>query len=320
MIEPPDAFVMVRPVRTFTKKAKIAIKDSLELAFFPVFRTAEWLLSPGAFYFLLRPYYHTRAALNMRGRKTGAVPDFLRVLQDRQAMTEQRAGYYLNQILDYFPGRLTRTKWQSRCPIEGVEHLQTAQKAKRPVVLAFCHFGSYYLLRAWLRAAGFPAVVLMAGKTERRSRFRRFMDRFVPWPEIPPTVYQDHWHELAGHLKAGRPLLVAVDVPRGKQIELPFCEGWAFQMASGAVRLAQKHGADLMACSLIGEGPWKFRLKISPPVPKEFLQPDAGWAPAGKCLLDAMLSDFQAHPEQCTNDLVRCLKVVERRETVAAQG
>ena len=232
-------------MRTVTEKIKIGFKDLTELAFFPVFRGAERVLPPGVFYSLLRPYHRARAAANMRFRKTGTVPDFLRALQDRGTMTEQRASFYLNQILDCFPERLAQAKWQRRCPIEGIEHLQAAQKNRRPVILAFCHFGPYYLLRPWLRAAGFPAIVLMAGKTAERTRMRRFMDRFVPWPEVPPTIYQDHWHDVAGHLKAGHPLLVAVDVPRGKQIELPFSEGWTFNMASGAVRLAQGHDAEL---------------------------------------------------------------------------
>jgi lauroyl/myristoyl acyltransferase len=297
-------------LRTLKEKIKIGCKDLTELAFFPAFRAAERLLPAERFYALLKPSYQARATLNKRFKKSkfGALPDFLEILKTTRAVTEQRRAFYLNQIVDYFPDRLAQAKWRGRCQIDGLGHLQAAQQNRRPVVLAFCHFGPYPLLRSWLRAAGFPAIILMGGKTAERTRIRRFMDRYMPWPNSPPTLFQDRWHEVGGYLKAGNPLLVAVDVPRGKQINVPFCEGWSFQMASGAVRLAIRHQADLISCNIIDEGAWKFRIRLGAPVPKEYLASDADWFRAGKHLMDEMLPDFHAHPEQCLNDLIRCLK------------
>jgi lauroyl/myristoyl acyltransferase len=281
-----------------------------ELAFFPAFRGAERLFSPECFHAVLRPYYHGRAVLNkgFKKNKITALPGFLGRLKTQQAVVEQRRAFYLNQIVDYFPDRLAEAKWKNRCRVEGMEHLEKATQNRRPVVLAFAHFGAYTLLRSWLRVAGIPAIVMMGGKTEERTGIRRFMDRYMLSPKVPPALYQDHWQEAVEHLKAGHPLLVAIDVRRGKQIEVPFGEGWTFQMASGAVRLAIHHQADLIPCSIKDEGAWKFRLKLGAPVPAEYLTSDAGWFSAGKYLMDEMLPDWQAHPEQCSNSLIRCLK------------
>jgi hypothetical protein len=297
-------------VQNFTATIKLGCKNLTELAFFPAFRGAERLLPPEYFHAVLRPYHQARAALNNRftKQKTIFLPEFLECLKTARVQAEQRRDFYLSQIVDYFPDRLVEAKWQSRCRIEGLEHLQAARQNRRPVVLAFCHFGAYQLLRPWLRAAGFPAIVLMAGKLAKRSRMRRFMDRYILLPKIPPALYQDHWQEAVENLRAGHPLLVAIDVQRGKQIEVPFCEGWTFQMASGAVRLAIHHQADLIPCNIINEGAWKFRVRLGNPVPKEYLASDADWFRAGKFLMDEMLPDFRAHPEQCLSEMRACLK------------
>ena len=91
-------------------------------------------------------------------------------------------------------------------------------------------------------------------------------------------------------------MLVALDVQRGKQIDLPFCEGWTFQMASGAVRLAIHNQAELIPCILADEGGWRYRLRLGKPVPREYLASEKDWFRAGKHLLDEMRPDFHAHP------------------------
>lgn len=268
------------------------------------------MLSPDSLYACLWPYHHMRVLLKRAFKKDGsmALPDFLDRLKSEQTFREQRRAFHLNQILDYFPDRLAGPKWKGRCRIEGLGHLQAAQQKQRPVILAFFHFGPYILLRAWLRAAGFPAIVWLNGKSTRRLHIRRLMDRYSPWPEIPPVLYEDGWSEAIKHLRAGHPLLMALDVQRGKQIELPLCEGWTFQMASGAVRLAINNDAELIPCNLTDEGGWRYRLRLGKPVPPEYLASEKDWFRAGKHLLDEMLPDFHAHPEQCLPSFVRSLK------------
>jgi hypothetical protein len=75
-------------------------------------------------------------------------------------------------------------------------------------------------------------------------------------------------------------------------------------MATGAIRLAIRHHAELIPCTIIEEGPWRFRIEAGKPVPKEFLTAESEWPRAGTHLLAAMLPHFQAHPEQCTSNLI----------------
>ncbi|HTX21407.1 MAG TPA: hypothetical protein VMD27_06080 [Candidatus Aquilonibacter sp.] len=220
----------------------------------------------------------------------------------------QRTSRYLNHIVQFFPDRLAEAKWMGNCRIEGINHLQEARQHGRPVVLAFCHFGPYYLLRFWLRAAGFTAATFVGSKMEARMRLTRRQDRFSPHREIPVVLHYDQLRETIQFLSAGNPLLVALDGPGTKTLDVPFCEGWTFCMATGAARLASRHQAELIPCSIIDEGFWQFRIHLGPPVPKDYLASEADLPRAGTCLIQEMLPDFQARPEQCTNDLARCLK------------
>ena len=109
-------------------------------------------------------------------------------------------------------------------------------------------------------------------------------------------------------LAAGNPLLIAIDHAAGKQMSVPVCEGWIFQMATGAVRLAVRHQAELVPCAVIDGGRWRFRIKIGNPVPAEFLAGGVDCIHAGKHLLNELLPVFQEHPGQCSNQLIKCFQ------------
>ena len=86
---------------------------------------------------------------------------------------------------------------------------------------------------------------------------------------------------------------MAIDAPTGKQMIVPFCDGWDFQMATGAIRFAIRHQAELIPCSIIDEGSWHYRITLGRPVPREHLTPEADWSRAGKRLLGEMLRSFK---------------------------
>ena len=290
---------------------KDGFKSACGLLFFFVIRGAECLFSVRSLFLILEPIACVRAVLNTAFRKTrplSPLPDFLRTPGTGRSARQYRQNHYLNHFIEFFPERLSGAKWMSGCHIGGLDRLRQAGQNGRPTVLAFCHFGSYFLLRFWLRAAGIPAATFVGGKSAGRADLMRFKDRFSPFPEIPIAFYQDQLREVAEFLAAGNPLLIPVDAPVGKQMNVPFCEGWTFQMATGAVRLAIRHRAELIPCSITDQGHWRFRIELGEPVPGEFLAREAGWSHAGKHLLDQMLPAFQAHPEQCAADLLRCLK------------
>jgi len=290
---------------------KNGFKSACDLVFFFVIRGAERLLSIRGLHGILNSVVFVRAAVNTVFKNPGPpapVPDFLRTPQTRRTARQYRQNHYLNHFLEFFPERLAEARWSNGCRIEGLERLWQAGQRRRPVVLAFCHSGSYFLLRFWLRAAGIPAATFIGGPSSGRAVSMRFKDRYSPFPEIPTAFYQDQLRAAAEFLAAGNPLLMPIDAPAGKQMNVPFCEGWTFQMATGAVRLAGRHRAELIPCSITDEGRWRFHIRLGQPTPEEFLAAEAGWVRAGKHLLDEMLPVFQAHPEQCAVDLLRCLK------------
>jgi len=260
---------------------------------------------------LLKPFAAVRAGLNtaFKSARSGMpLPDGLTSAGTTRTARQQRRNGYLNQYLRYFPERLAEAKWMDGCRITGLERLHAARQNGRPVVLAFCHFGPFFLLRSWLRAAGIPAAILVGGKPEHRSKLTQLFYRFVPFPEVPTVFYLDRLRDATAFLTAGNPLLIAIDDDSGKQMELPFSEGWTFRMATGAVRLAVRHQAELISCTIIDEGCWRFRIELGRPVPREFLTSESDWTCAGEHLLGEMIPHFRAHPEQCARTLIGCLR------------
>jgi len=281
------------------------IKDTRTLLFFYSVRWLERRLSVRSLYWILRPHAFVRAAL--KGIPAPAPPPAgPGAEKPARAIREERMKVYLNQILEYFPERLAEPKWMSGCRITGLDCLQQARQNGRPVVLAFRHCGSYFLLRPWLRAAGFPVAVLVGGKSEDRSKMRRREDRISPFPGVPTVFYLDQLRAADKFLAAGNSLLVAIDYVAGKQMDVPVGDGRTFRMATGAVRLAIRHGAELIPCSIIDEGLWRFQIELGRPVPAEYLATETDLVPAGKHLLNELLPHFRNHSGQCSDQLVRC--------------
>ena len=287
-------------------------KDTRRLWSFFTIRWMERRLSVGSLYWILRPHAFVRAVL--RGIPAAVpLPACLDAAKSVRAVRQWRMKGYLNRVLEYFPERLAEPKWMSRCRIVGLEHVHSARQNGRPVVLAFSHFGAYRMSRFWLRAAGVPAATLLGGKAEDRATWKRLEverleDRLSPFPEIPTTFHLDQLRETNEFLAAGNALLIAIDNDLGKQMNVPVCEGWTFQMAAGAVRLAIRHRAELIPCVVIDEGRWRFRIELGQPVPAEYLNAEADWVHAGKHLLDEMVPHFQNHPKQCSNLLIKCFQ------------
>ena len=291
-------------------KLKIAIKDAAGLGFISIFRWVEQHLSPQTFYSLLRPVFLVRAALNNAFKKTTpapAVPDFLRAPRTIKTRIQQRTDIYLNGVIVNFPDRLAAPKWLAHCRVEGLSHLQEAQRNGRPVVLAYCHFGPFSVAPYWLRTMGFPVGGLIGGNSATRTHLDRLQDRFLPQPKVRGAIYLDQLRELTEFLAAGNLLYVAIDAPTGKQMLVPFCDGWDFQMATGAIRFAIRYEAELIPCSITDEGSWRYRITLGRPVPGEHLTSEADWSCAGMHLLGEMLPLFQARPDQCWDAMTRRL-------------
>ncbi|MFZ0827695.1 MAG: hypothetical protein WAO02_09760 [Verrucomicrobiia bacterium] len=284
-----------------------SFKDRRKLWFFFNVRWLERRLSVSSLHWILGAHAFVRAALT-RNHVAMPLPACFGASMPGRAIRESRMQDSLNKLLEYFPERLSEPKWMNRCRIEGLDPVLRARQEGRPVVLAFSHFSAFRLCRFWLRAAGIPAATLIVGKAENRANLELLEDRFTPFPEIPTSFYQDQLHAVNGFLAGGNALLIAVDSAAGKQMNVPVCEGWSFQMATGAVRLAIRHQAELISCAVIDEGRWRFQMKLGRPVPAACLAAKVDWIHAGKHLFNEMLPDFRNHSEQCSHQLIKCFQ------------
>lgn len=142
---------------------------------------------------------------------------------------------------------------------------------------------------------------------------KRMADRVSPFPEISTALYRENQlREMIEFAAAGNPLLMAIDVSNGKQMDVPVDDHWLFGMASGAVRVAIRQQAELIPCIIIDEGHWHFQIKLGPPVPPEIVR-SGDTLRASKHILEAMLPEWRAHPEQCTERLVKLFQQVNVR-------
>jgi lauroyl/myristoyl acyltransferase len=212
---------------------------------------------------------------------------------------------YLNNRIGFFPERLSSAKWMSRCGVFGLEHIRQARQNGRPVVLAFPHFGPYHQFGYWLRALGLPVATIVGGEMENRTSLNRLKSQKSPFPNLPTAFYLDQLPQAVKFLRSGNLLLVAVDTPQGKQLDVPFREGWSFEMPTGALRLAIRHEAELIFCSIVETGPWRFRIEFGEPVPKEYLKDETDLIAAAKYLVNQMLVQFEKYPEQGRKIMLR---------------
>lgn len=267
-----------------------------------VVRQLESRLSVDGLQRALRPWALLRCGLegvfkNLSYRPLPPFFDRARLIPPQRNRFEE----CLNEHLRFFPDRLGAGKWRGCCEVLGLERLQFFQRNRQAVALAFCHFGGYLLLRQWLRAFGVPAMTLIDGKAEERSALKTFADRLSPFPEVPTVLFRNQLRDAMRFLSAGHPLLIALDGNRGNQLEVPIDDEWVFRMATGPLRLAARQNAELLPCSIVSEGVWKFRIEIGEPVPQKFFVSESEWIEAGKHLLAHLLPRIQSHPAQCAS-------------------
>jgi lauroyl/myristoyl acyltransferase len=279
------------------------VKAKLGPLVFSAVRSLENLLPPQYLYWTLTPFACARAALE-RSEASLPVPDCLPNTTSVSSPRRERISFHLNRVIKFFPDRVASAKWQKRCRINGLEHVQRAREKGRPVVLVFFHFGLFEIIPFWLRAVGIPVVTLLGERAEERSLIRQMKDQLSPFPDLPTVVHRNKLRDVLSVLSTGNVLYIAADTKDGKQMDLAIDDRWSFQMATGAIRLASRYDAELVPCCMIDEGRWRFRLEIGRPVPREFLVEGSDMIAAGEYLLREALAHMRRHPAQCTSTLV----------------
>ena len=288
-------------MRRVIRSLKFGFSEAAGFGGFFFWRGLARCLGVDGLYAVARAFYLTRATFNELFRKppqARAEPEWLRTDGRLPARIRRRTQKYLNYLLKSFPDRLAEPAWLCRCQVEGAEHVQAARQAGRPVVLAFFHFGPIYTIRQWVRAHGIPAAALVFGALETHGGLAEFRDRRTPFPKVPIAFYPRQLRAMTEFLAAGNILMIAVDTAVGRHTTAQVDSEWALDLNTGPARLANRTGADLILMTIINEGPWRFRIKFSPPIPGAELPTEADQAAANQRLLTAMLPDFKAHPDQ----------------------
>jgi lauroyl/myristoyl acyltransferase len=252
----------------------------------------------------LLPYALARALTGPR-LPVGPWPACLGTKPGTLGTWQSLTSHHLDRALRYLPDRVSSPRWRERCQIVGAERIKAARKAGRPVMLAICHFGPFILTGLWLRAFGMPVTGMILRTAGVRSRTDRRRDNYLPHPQIPGYLHADQLREIVRLVSAGGTLVVAIDFPSGRQELVPGEAGWSFRMATGAIRLAARHSAELIPCHIIHEGLWRFRIELGRPVPREHLSGEPDFVAVGKHLLAEALPYWRRHPEQCHPHLLQ---------------
>jgi len=271
--------------------------------FAPVLRGLERVLPAWAFCGLLYPVAWVRAFLHSLIKRPPVMdwPMGLPGLRPAPPRRLYRLPVYLNRTFQFIPDRMTTPKWRGYCQYHGLEAVLKLAEMGRPVVLAFAHFGSFTLLRNWLRAAGLPVSMFTGIEARDRPTLTRRKDRWALFPETPPAFHRDQLAEAIRHLKSGCPLAISIDTSSERQLKVPLDGGWVFQMPSGPVRLARRHGASLVPCSIYNGGLWRVVVEFGEPIKEERLA--EGEEAVGVDLITAFLPVWLAHPEEWTPQL-----------------
>lgn len=287
---------------------------------FNVIRRLERMCSPEMLYRLLLPIARIRAARRQR-LLVVPLPAILGRGTVMPAAGKCQRDFYQNRTLSYFPERLATPKWSGRCSFCGLDALREVQRQGRPAVIAMCHFGPFFLLHLWLRAAGIKAAVLVEGQWDGSPYLHRLKHRQTLFPGFPRVFCRHQLREAVEFLAAGNVLIIAIDSHSQNHLEVPMNAGARFRMATGALRLAAHQRAQLFPCTITDEGRWRFRIELGKPVPAEYFADPRNFMLAGKHLLAEMLPAFRAHPEQCSEMTLDCFRPVAsnmaRQESVS---
>jgi lauroyl/myristoyl acyltransferase len=218
----------------------------------------------------------------------------------------------LARLLCLWPERLCRGRWAERCRSVGLERLKQAQASGRPVALAFLHFGPMILLCHWLRAQNLPAAALRTRPSAERPLYWKYIDRLSApshAPDLQSVIGRAELRRAKAHLRAGRILAITVEGRHERHLRL-VRDGFAFDMATGILRLAAATGAVVMPCLLTAGPRMSFTAHFGDPVPDELVVDTNRHPAACEHLLREFLAVVGRHPGQSHVVLIEHLEPV----------
>jgi KDO2-lipid IV(A) lauroyltransferase len=149
--------------------------------------------------------------------------------------------------------------------VEGYEHLETAQAARRGAILLTAHLGNWEVGAVLVRRLGFPVTVVVLPHLDPQTDrlFNRQRERcgihVVP-------LGRDAAHESLRQLREGQLLgLIGDRVFARRGIQIPLF-GRSVILPIGPALLSLRSQAPVVPIFCIREAPWKFRLSFESPI------------------------------------------------------
>lgn len=221
----------------------------------------------------------------------------------RTALLRALIVFHLGRFLNFWPDKLSLSRWQERICFAGLEAVRERVSRKQPTVLVCLHHGPIHVLRYVLRANGVPCAMLVLESRAERSPLLERKDRLSPPSDVPNVFCRDEIAEARRFLKDGGCLLLAIDYDRGKVCDVEFGPA-RIRIAKGAFRLASATGASVFPVVMTDSGPWQFKVnilgEIAAETESELLAQKA---------ITLLAAPVMAVPEQMQTQLTDCLSV-----------
>ncbi|MBA3963155.1 MAG: hypothetical protein H0X40_14825 [Chthoniobacterales bacterium] len=312
-----------------SKKKGLVVRFRLAVGWgaFYFVRWCESALPTWLFSLLLWPLAAAWDLIQLRERKPlshyGRFPKSWRPKRWR-FLLRQSLGLYHSQLFYMWPDRLSSPRWLSRCRLEGGSDLVGSREGDRGTVLASLHFGPFEILPYWLRAYGIVTTSVRASPPDALKSLTDYQYALSPPSDVPVFIMAEdltpmpRFSHIRKILGPGRRLLVMIDPARGLQVDVPF-EDRLFRMATGAIRLAQMTGADLVPCMIAEESTWKFVIHFGKPVPREQLGKSLDMQAIGAHLLEEFSKVVTCYPEQGKMRMLRAMWPLPENDTAGLQ-
>lgn len=195
-----------------------------------------------------------------------------RPVDDPRTERELREAWEVNtgavlEILSMFDRKVDPARLAAHCRIEGLEHLESASRAGRGVLLLGAHMGNGALIPVCLAASGWPVSVVYK---QSRMMSAGFFQHGLAAYGIEPIMANEGmkaYARMLGALRKGRVVFIMADQGTKTQndgIVMRFL-GKDMPMPAGPAQLARHSHAPVLPFETLAARPqWHFR--IHPPI------------------------------------------------------
>lgn len=182
--------------------------------------------------------------------------------------------------------------------VQGTQHLETARRARRGVIVVTGHLGNYELGAACFAALGLPVHAMVE---DLEPEMLELLEKYRTATGMRTISRNRGARDAYRVLKSGEILLLVADRVIGDAsdaIELPFCEGRR-DVPRGPAVLSLATGAPIVVGIVVRtpDGPRRYRIVLEPPIMPDSTEPDTAFTLTRK-VTDRLAAAVRAYPDQ----------------------